>query len=270
MSKKQLRINNENYYSSEMNKKYLSVSQYKDFFGTLGRKGCEVQALAKISGEHKIEPTTSMLVGSYIDSYFEGSLDEFKTNHPELFKKDGSLKSDYLQAENIIARMERDKKMMQYLSGEKQTIMTAELFGVEWKIKMDSYLKDKAIVDLKIVEDIYKGFYDKDLKATLNFIQFWSYDFQLAIYQKVVELNTGKQLPCFIAAADKGKTTNIELIHITQPELDAALVGVEKGVERIKLLKSGEEQAERCGICDYCKETKVITAPIPMSKLLTT
>ena len=262
-----MKLNNKNYYTPKANQEFLSVSQYKDFFGSLGKKGCEAKALAKISGEYITEPTSAMLVGSYIDSYFEGTLDKFKEEHPELLKKDGTLKADYLQAENIIARIEKDKKFMQYLSGEKQTIMTAELFGAKWKIKMDSYLPNKAIVDLKIVSDIYERTFVKDVGA-INFIQNWGYDFQLAIYQKVVEINTGNKLPCFIAVADKGKTTNIEIIQITQAELDSALIGVQYGVERILKLKSGEEQAERCGRCDYCKETKVIHKPILMSDLL--
>ena len=262
-----LKLTNSNYYSEKANQKYLSVSQYKDFCGTLSQKGCEAQALAKIKGNYKVEPTTAMLVGSFVDSYFEGTLEDFKINHPEIVKKDGTLKAEYKQAEEIIARIEKDKKFMQYLSGEKQTIMTAEFEGGLWKIKMDSYLPDKAIVDLKVIDDIYKAHYSKE-NGKLNFIQARGYDFQLAIYQKIVELNTGKKLPCFIAVADKGKVTNIELIQITQPELDSTLVGLKYGVERIKLLKSGEVEPDRCGKCDYCKETKVITKPILMSALL--
>lgn len=280
-----MKLTAKNYYSSKANTEYISVSQYKRAFGSLGKKGCEALMLAEMKGEYKQPPSVSMLVGSYIDTYFEGTLDNFKAEHPEILKKDGTLKADYVQAESIIARIEKDKKFMQYMSGEKQTIMTADLFGAHWKIKIDSYLKDKAIVDLKIVSDIYERNYVKDVGA-LNFIQYWGYDLQLAIYQKVVEENTGKQLPCFIAAADKGKTTNIEIIQITQPELDSALIGVQYGVERILKLKSGEERLstktdkknqqstqvierpERCGRCDYCKETKVIQKPILMSELL--
>lgn len=262
-----LKLTNSNYYSEKANQQFISVSQYKDFFGTLGYKGCEAQALAKLKGEYKEEPSTAMLVGSYIDSYFEGTLDDFKTNHPEIVKKDGTLKSEFKQAEEIIARIERDKKFMQYLSGEKQIIMIGELFGMNFKIKMDSYIPDKAIVDLKVVDDIYKTHYSKE-NGKLNFIQARGYDFQLAIYQKIVELNTGKKLPCFIAVADKGKTTNIEIIQITQGELDSTLAGVGIGVERIKRLKSGEIEPDRCGKCDFCKQTKVITKPILMSELL--
>lgn len=262
-----LQLTNDNYYSKEANLEYLSVSTFKNFSGTLFHKGCEAQAMAILNGEYKREPNTAMLIGSYVDAYVEGTLEQFKEKTPALFKKDGTLKADYVQADNIIERMKKDEHFMYYLSGEKQVIMTAELFGVQWKIKMDSYIPDKAIVDLKVVSDIYEKFYTKH-SGYLNFIQAWAYDFQLAIYQAVVEANTGKKLPCYIAVADKGKTTNIELIQITQNELDGALVGTQLGVNRIKALISGEEQPERCGRCDYCKETKIITKPITMSDLL--
>ena len=101
-----LKLTNSNYYSEKANQQFISVSQYKDFFGTLGYKGCEAQALAKLKGEYKEEPSTAMLVGSYIDSYFEGTLDDFKTNHPEIVKKDGTLKAEFKQAEDIIASIE--------------------------------------------------------------------------------------------------------------------------------------------------------------------
>ena len=131
----------------------------------------------------------------------------------------------------------------------------------------DAERKDKAIVDFKYVKDIYERFYTRD-SGVLNFIQYWGYDFQLAIYQKVVELNTGKKLPCFINAIDKTKEPNLELIQITQPELDSAIIGIPYGIERINLLKSGKVNPDRCGQCDYCKSTKVITKPILMSALL--
>lgn len=262
-----LKLTNSNYYSQEANKAYISVSQYKDFFGSLGQSGCEYQAMAIINGEYKKEPTTAMLVGSYIDSWFEGTLEAFKESKPELFKRDGSLKADYVQAESIIERIKRDKKFMQYMSGQKQRIFTGKIFGADWKCKLDSYIEGKAIVDLKIVDDIYKSYYHKDT-GRLNFIQERGYDFQLAIYQKLVELNTGKLLHCYIAAADKGKTTNIEVIEITPKELNAALTGLEYGVKRINLLKKGEAQPEKCGRCDWCKETKVITKPVLMQDLL--
>src|SRR3990167_9748421 len=123
-----LKLTTENYHSQEANLAYLSVSQYKDFMGCLGMRGCEAMAMAKLKGEWVEEVSTPMLVGSYVDAHFEGTLNTFKAKNPELFKKDGGLKSEYTKAEEIIQRIERDEYFMKYLSGEKQVIFTAELF----------------------------------------------------------------------------------------------------------------------------------------------
>ena len=43
-------LTDETYYSQEANLAYMSVSQYKDFAGTYGKKACEEGALAKLYG----------------------------------------------------------------------------------------------------------------------------------------------------------------------------------------------------------------------------
>ena len=88
--------------------------------------------------------------------------------------------------------------------------------------------------------------------------------------RKVLRAAIKKELINFLKENDNcyGKVTNIELIQITQAELDGAIGGIGVGIERILMLKSGELTPERCGKCDYCKETKVITRPISMSSLL--
>lgn len=59
--------------------------------------------------------------------------------------------------------------------------MTGRLFGAEWKIKMDSYIPDVAIVDLKVMESITKLKWVRDL-GYLDFIRYWGYDIQGAVY----------------------------------------------------------------------------------------
>ena len=97
-----MKLTSENYYSPEANREYMSVSQFKDFAGTYGKIPCEFEALEKLNGRWEMEKTTPLLVGSYVDSYFEGTLDQFKKENPEVFRKDGELKSDYKHAEKII------------------------------------------------------------------------------------------------------------------------------------------------------------------------
>ena len=80
-------LTNENYFSPENNWKYCGSSQYKDFFGSMGHHGCEAMALAKLRGEWMTEKTTALLVGSYVDAHFEGTLDLFRAQNPEIFTK---------------------------------------------------------------------------------------------------------------------------------------------------------------------------------------
>ena len=81
----------ENYYSPEANAEYMSVSQFKSFAGTDGKLACEAEAMAELRGEWEMKKTTALMVGSYVDSYFEGTLDDFKKRTPELFTQKGTL-----------------------------------------------------------------------------------------------------------------------------------------------------------------------------------
>lgn len=262
-----MKLTENNYYSKEANKSYLSVSQYKDFMGSLGWRGCEAHAMAKLKGEWKDETTSAMLVGSYVDCYIEGTLEKFKERNPEIFTKQGTLKAEFKHAEKIIERMEKDKLFMEHLKGEKQVWMIGELFGAKWKIKMDSYIKDKVIVDLKVVKDINERFWVKDVGHT-NFIEYWGYDLQLAVYQEIVRQNTGKKLPCVIAVADKGKEPSIDLIQIPQWLMDDCINDIESNVKRIVELKEGKAEPIRCEKCDYCKATKVLKGYTPLDRLI--
>ena len=260
-------LNNENYFSQEADREYLSVSQYKNFMGTLGKLACEAEAMALLNGEWEREKTTALMVGSYVDAHFEGSLDLFRAQNPEIFTKQGSLKAEYKKAEEIINRIERDELFMKYMSGEKQVIMTAEMFGANWKIKIDSYLEDKAIVDLKVMRELHREEHARDY-GYMDFTQYWGYDIQGAVYQEVVYRNTGKRLPFYIAAASKEKETDIEIIWIPDEHLREKLIEVEQNTPKIQALKSGNVEPIRCERCDYCRHTKVLTRPIHFSELL--
>lgn len=72
--------------------------------------------------------------------------------------------------------------------------MTGELFGAKWKIKMDSYIPGVAIVDLKVMASITDLKWVKDI-GYLDFVRYWGYDIQGAVYQEIVRQNTGEKLP---------------------------------------------------------------------------
>ena len=66
-----MELNQENYYSDDANREFFSVSQYKSFMS------CEARAMAEISGEYVRPVTRALLVGSFVDRYFEGTLEDF-------------------------------------------------------------------------------------------------------------------------------------------------------------------------------------------------
>jgi hypothetical protein len=247
-------LTQQNYFSNEANQFYMSVSQFKAF------EKCPASAMAEINGEYQRETSTSLLVGSFIDSYFEGeeSMVNFINGHPEIFTKTNTLKAEYKQANEIIKRIERDALFKSCISGKKQVIMTGEISGVPVKIKIDD-LHDDKIVDLKIVKD-FENIYDKE-KGSLPWFEYWEYDLQGAVYQEIVRQNTGKTLPFYLAAATKEKVTDIDIVEINQKFLDFALERFKSEAPMFDAIKKGIIEPDRCEKCEYCKITKVLTAP---------
>lgn len=238
-------LTEQNYYSLEANREYFSVSQYKQF------QKCEAAAMAEIRGEWKQPTTTALLVGSYVDAWFEGTLEAFCAEHPEIFKKDGSLKADYVQAERIIERVQQDETYMYYMSGKKQIILTRNLFGTPWKIKMDSYHPGKMIVDGKVMRSMERI-------MGKSFVEHWRYDLQMAIYAEV----EGNDLETYIAPVTKQEPPDLDVIHVPKWRRAELLDEVEKSMPRLLAVKSGAIEPERCGVCEYCRVTKKILEPI--------
>lgn len=266
----------ENYYSVESNIAYVSVSQYKDFCGTTGTIGCEAAALARMRGELPEEKTIALLVGSYVDAYFEGTLPTFVAQNPEIISSRGAtagqLKSEYKQAELMIQRAERDEVFMRYMEGDKQVIMTGEIEGVPVKIKIDS-CDGKRLTDLKTIRSITETFYAKDLNQRLNFCEWWGYDLQGAVYREIYRQNTGDLLPFYICAVSKDKTgtvchPRIKVIEVPPIKMDEKLTEVKSQISKIQDLKNGLYDPIRCEICDYCADTEVLDGPISMDMLM--
>lgn len=248
-------LTEDSYFSREAQSAFMSASQFKAF------RACEAAALAEIRGEWQREETTALLVGSYVDAHFTGTLEAFRGQHPNIFTRAGEPKAEYRQAEQVIARIERDPTMAKYLSGEKQVIMTGEIADVPFKIKVDALHPGKAIVDLKIMRD-FQPIWDPDARKRVPWWLAWGYDFQAAIYQEIERQNRGPDaapLPFYLAAATKEREPDIGVWQIEQGQLDRALDIVRELAPHYAALKRGEGEPDRCGGCDWCRHTKIIT-----------
>lgn len=238
--------NKENYYSTEMEKSYMTFSQFKDF------QNCEAEALAIIEGRFKKETTDAMLAGSYLDAFFSGEFDEFKEAHPELFKKDGSLLAKYEVAERAIDAVINDPEFYKgFFKGEHQAIFTGEIAGVPFKGKIDN-LYDDYIVDMKLMKDT-KDIWDAEAHSFEPFYIYYEYYIQASIYRELVRQATGKTLEYYLAVVTKEDVPSKKVYHLSPKILDDALKIVKTLAPRYQEIKDHKREPDPCGSCDYCK-----------------
>ena len=250
-----MELNAKNYYQPGP---YMSASQFKAFLS------CEAAALAEAEGTWRREPSSALIQGQYVDAYFTGNVDAFKETHPELFKKDGTLKSTYQVCEAAIDRIQRSEKAPEYLEGDKQVIVTGEIEGVPCKGKLD-VLHDDRIVDLKCMRDFAPIWKDGE---RLDFIRAWGYDIQAFFYTELVRQQFGKDLPFYILAVTKEASPDLMLVEIPDWLIRSAGEVVKHYIKRFDGIKKHEIEPNRCGHCAYCKETKVIKRPMKYEEFL--
>lgn len=265
-----LKLTADNYYSPEANWAYMSASQFKSF------RRCESAALAELRGEWNRPDSTALLVGSYVDAYFSGELEQFTAEHPEIYTKQKTLRAEFQKAHDICERLNRDELARLLLSGKHQTIKTGQIAGVWYKMKSDSLLSARQveaickkfpeirnlvpfgggmIVDLKCMKD-FEDIWDEEQHEKVNFAEYWGYDIQGAIYQQI----DGKMAPFVIVGATKETATDIEAMYIPDEDLAFALSEVEALSPRYDAIKRGEIEPEGCGRCAYCRSTKRLTS----------
>lgn len=252
---KMMKLTSTNYFNKDANKQYWSVSAFKAF------DKCEASGLAQVRGQYEREETDALLIGSYVDAYFTGDFDDFyHKNEDKIYTKRGTRRAPIDTADKCINAVESQSLMLDFLDGEKQVIRTGNLFGVDWKIKMDVFNGER-IVDLKCVKDFEP--IHKEGFGRLSWIEYWGYDIQGAIYQKIEQISSqrAEPLPFFIVAVTKEKVPDIAIIRLPQHVLDTALKIVESKIDRFDLVKNGEIEPNRCGKCEWCKSTKILTEP---------
>ena len=250
-------LTSKNYFSPRANRLYFSASQVKQF------KRCEAMAMAEIRGKYTRPASQALMVGSYVDAALTGDIEKWKAEHPEILKRDGSLKAEFVQAQEMVERANSDRVFREYLKGRHQAIMTAKLFGVPFKCKFDA-LRDDRIVDLKTVKDMQPVYLPG--QGRVDFATAWDWPLQMAIYQKIVEINKGVKLPCFLAVITKETPADIAIVQIEQERMDAEMAWLETVMPRYEALKEGLIEPERCGHCAFCRETKKLTGAVMLGE----
>jgi len=246
----------ENYYSLDANNAYWSASLIKEFMD------CPARACAELRGEYERPKTTALLVGGYIDAWFEG--DEayslyVERYHDEIFQRNGKPRADFVKADEMINRATSDPVFMEYMEGDKQVIMTADIFGFPFKAKFDVFHPDRT-VDLKTVKD-FEPIY-KPGQGRLSFADAWNWVFQMALYQRIRAYNENNVLkPQYLNCITKQSPPDIDAIELDQESLDAEMEVLQEHMPLYDAYKQGVIEPPRCGRCAYCRQSKKLSKP---------
>ena len=246
-------------------KTHLSAS----FFNSM-HNYCQAKKMAEEKGlwhEMKSDP---LLIGGYVDAHFSGTMDKFiEENESLMFKKGGKLYAKFEHANRIIKVGESDPVFMKYMDGEKQKKVEGKISGVKYTGYLDAFHPDKCITELKVVKSIRETEYDHELGYRVNFIQKNGYLRQLAIYRELVRQMTDKVLPCYILALSKEAAIDKEVIFIPSFFLDMALDEVKEYSQEYLNIRQGDQEPKRCGKCNYCRSTRLISKPLNYEHLTT-
>lgn len=252
---KQPKLTKANYHTAEMDRAYWSASFVKAMLD------CPARAIAELRGEIDRPKSEALQVGSYVDAAFDSPKAfelYFAEHEQEILKRDGSLRAEYVKAENMIQRAKADPVFMEYMKGRHQVIKTATLWGVKWKAMFDVLKPGVRIVDLKTVKD-FQPLY-KPGEGRLNICDYWKWTLQMALYQKI----EGHNLPCYIAVITKEEPSDIAVIEIPQARMDAEIDFLASRIEMFKGMKDGVLEPERCENCRYCRMTRRLKGPVTL------
>lgn len=268
-------LTDDNYYSTEANKHFLSCSQYDDYMT------CEAAALAKEQGFYIPKESKAFALGKYFHAALEGEeafgrfCDE---NFNDIFKtrelKSGDVKvtgkyADYETIDNMIRFINEDPVIKRYIEipGQNEVSMTGNLFGMyPWKIRLDKLIRNpEMIVDWKTLGNIYETQYDADEGERVPFTVSYGYYTRAAVYMEIYKQFTGKDIdPLFyLICVSKQDPPDKEIVMMNERQrLDLELDKLYETLPRIWRVKTGVQKPDRCGTCAYCRSTKRISGSI--------
>ncbi len=257
-----------NYHSPQANQKYMSNSLLKSFVPLFG--GCEAQAMARIRGEWFPPENDAFLVGGYVHAWNSGTMQEFiYANSGEMFRQDGRPYKKFVYADCMIDTLKNDKVIMTALTGDKEVILTGELYGMPWKVMVDVLNAEKGyFVDLKTCRSIRMTYYDPVIRERVNFIVYYRYDFQMAGYAEIIRQNIGGDyLEPHIVAVSKEDPPDKELIRFGTDFIQGQLDSMQLYAEHVEPIWRGRQEPQRCEVCAYCRETKIIKRTVHYTEL---
>lgn len=252
-----MKLTQDNYFSKEADKEYMSVSQFKLF------EECEAKAYATIYGQEDATYKTAFLEGQLFESLVAGDSKLFISKHPELISTrgatSGELKSEYKKVINAAKKFNSQDFFRNIIEKcDKQVILTGEIKGVKVKCALDLFDKEtNSIYDIKCMKDFNEQWSKKE-KAYVPWYYIYNYVLQLTVYREIVRQNFGEPKEIALLAATKEEIPDIQALKFDSNILDIELDYFKNKIEWYNKIKLNKAPFIECGCCDYCKKIKTI------------
>ncbi len=259
-----MQLTTENYHSTEANREYMSCHQFASWVD------CPSREAATQAGTYEAPFNKAFLIGSYVDAAItlgpEALAELVEANAENIVGKRGKY-ADFVKADEMIARLQRDEMAMRLLTGKPQEIVTGELGGVQWRGAIDVLLDDLDIfVDLKTARSFADGWieigtgegYIKNQKCP--WYDVYNYWRQMAVYQHLLTQTHGREFrPCIVAVTKEDPPDIGGWDFTNQDRLRMEVQDIIGLLPLVMKWKTGEIDPPECGTCDYCKERKTLT-----------
>lgn len=259
-----LTLTSDNYYGNDADLEYMSATWIKKFME------CEAAGLnSLLNPPQDAVPTVPMLEGNFVHSYFESVeahqafIDEHQPSKgskvPTIFTQKGKLLAKFKEAQRMIDRLKQSNEFNFFYNGpdcQKEAIVTGQLYGVNWKGKIDSLNVDKGyFCDLKTTADMHRSFWNAEKHERQSWFDEYNYALQMGAYKKLLQSKYHKPFNVYVFAVDKKDSPAVEALEVDYSRLQAGLDQIEEYQPRLMQVISGEEEPVRCGNCDYCRST---------------
>lgn len=263
-------LTSDNYYDVKSDWPYQSKTWFAKF------EQCEAAAVAELKGDWQPDgDVTPLLVGNYLHSYFESSEAHeafIKENESDIISSKGQTKGQpkapFKQADRMIKTLEDDANFQALYQGDKEVVVQGNLFGVEWKGKIDCLDLDRQLfLDLKTVDDIHKKHWDNSQYRYVSFAEIRGYDMQMAIYKELIKQTFGAECTPFIIAVSKQSVPDKGVYSIPDYLMDSRMHEIKDRQPRIEAVKNGQVKPKRCEHCDYCRKTKELDVIVGIDEI---
>lgn len=287
------------YYGQEANQRFMSVSQFKDFLDCEARalatvkgeykKPRDVKALLVGSYVHSYfesgEAHKKFKQANYNELYKEPTVAELKKNleenevdfkgckvkadYMELHEKEKvpmpetELYSDFIQAKKLIETVEKEPFFNFLWQGEKELVVTGELFNVDWKGKCDLVNVEKGyFVDLKTTRSLEAKVWTFDPKHDKNryvdFKEAYGYIYQVVVYEHLLTEKYGKPFTGYLYLVTKEDVPNVEAVEFSKEIKEFYMDLIDEKIDHVMDVKQERVKPKGCGNCNWCKDGKTL------------